>query len=256
MKPRWGKTGRRKRCLLGEHKKWTVAIDGPAGAGKSTVARKVAERLGLLYIDTGAMYRALTWKALRRGILPAAAATAGSGGAVPGLAWNTQALVKMARESSIRLAPGPQGVRVWVDGEECTEEIRSPQVSAWVSQVAAVPEVRRLLVRQQQAMARGGGVVMDGRDIGTVVLPHADRKFYLTATVEERARRRQADLAAQGHEVSRAEVEQWIRQRDQQDSQRQEGPLALAADAILVDSTGKTVEEVVDSIVRQCREEV
>ncbi|OTA40206.1 MAG: cytidylate kinase, partial [Symbiobacterium thermophilum] len=179
-----------------------IAMDGPAGAGKSTVARIVANRLGYLYIDTGAMYRALALKALRLGIPES----------------DGEALADLAESTEVELRRAPDGGnRVLLDGEDVTAEIRSPAVSAVVSQVSAVPRLRQRLIEIQRSMARAGGVVMDGRDIGSYVLPHADRKFYITASLQERARRRVAQLRAEGHEADLAAVEAEIARRDEQD---------------------------------------
>ena len=214
-----------------------IAIDGPAGAGKSTVARKVAEALGYLYIDTGAMYRALTLAVLRAGVPvddPAAVA----------------AVVAGVR---VRLEPSPAGNRVFLDGEDVTAAIRTPEVSAAVSQVAAIPEVRRRLVTLQRQLAGGGGVVMDGRDIGTVVLPHADLKVFLTADLEERARRRYLELKAVGHGLDLEEIRKNLEERDRLDSGRAVSPLRIADDAVIIDTTDRPVERVVAEVLRLCR---
>ncbi|HEY8417972.1 MAG TPA: (d)CMP kinase [Limnochordales bacterium] len=218
-------------------KRLVIAIDGPAGAGKSTVARKVAEALGYLYIDTGAMYRALTLAVLRAGVPvddPAAVA----------------AVVAGVR---VRLEPSPAGNRVFLDGEDVTAAIRTPEVSAAVSQVAAIPEVRRRLVTLQRQLAGGGGVVMDGRDIGTVVLPHADLKVFLTADLEERARRRYLELKAVGHGLDLEEIRKNLEERDRLDSGRAVSPLRIADDAVIIDTTDRPVERVVAEVLRLCR---
>lgn len=220
----------------GRARRLTIAIDGPAGAGKSTVARRVAERLGYLYIDSGAMYRALTLKALRLGIDP------GDGPALGALAAQTE----------IALVQGPHGDRILLDGVDVTGAIRDPEVTRHVSAVAAVPAVRARLVELQRAVARGGGVVMDGRDIGSHVLPRADRKFFLTASLQERARRRQEELAAAGHRVPLAELEADIARRDHLDSTRPVSPLVQVPDAVVIDTTGLAVEEVVNRILEHC----
>lgn len=217
-----------------------VAIDGPAGAGKSTVALELARTLGYLYIDTGAMYRAMALKALRLGVDPSDAR------AMTDLAQRTEVTLKTARAG--------ERPRVLLDGEDVTELIRRPEVNAVVSHVARIAGVRERLVALQQAMAQRGAVVMDGRDIGTVVLPSADVKVFLTASLSERARRRQAELRQAGHRLSLEQVEAELARRDELDSQREQSPLCQAPDAVLVDTTGKTVEQVVDEIVRLCRE--
>lgn len=217
----------------------TIAIDGPAGAGKSTLARIVAQRLGYLYVDTGAMYRALALKALRLGIDPG----------------DEKALAAMAATTDVRLELAPDGSnRVLLDGEEVTGEIRHPSVTAIVSQVSSVRELRTYMVEAQRAMAASGGVVMDGRDIGSYVLPNADLKLYITASLPERARRRQEQLAAAGHEgVSLAELEAEIAQRDERDMNKGPHSLRLLPESIVIDTTGKTVEEVLDEIISYCR---
>ncbi|GAB6156994.1 (d)CMP kinase [Desulfotomaculum varum] len=209
-----------------------IAIDGPAGAGKSTVAKLVANRLGLLYIDTGAMYRAVTLKALRRGVDLSDAA----------------ALTDLARETSIQLLPGVRQT-VLLDGEDVTEAIRSPEVTRCVSVVAGVAGVREILVNRQRQMAGETDVVMDGRDIGTVVLPQATAKIFLTASAEERARRRAKEMTEKGYAVDITRLTKEIQERDYQDSHRTVSPLVPAVDAIILDSSGMTVDEVVNSIV-------
>jgi len=206
-----------------------VAIDGPAGAGKSTVAKLLAHRLGFLYIDTGAMYRALTLKVLREGIR----------------STDDEAVGSLAGKVKIDLVPSENGLRVFLDGEDVTDEIRSPEVSRHVSYVARIYAVRERMTALQREMARNGKVVMEGRDIGTCVLPEADHKFFVTASVRERARRRQGDLRLQGHDIDLETLVQEIEKRDYIDSTREVAPLKPALDAKVIDTTGKTVEEVV-----------
>lgn len=215
-----------------------IAIDGPAGAGKSTVARQVAAALHYIYIDTGAMYRAITWAALRRGVD----------------LDDPQALEALARSTSVRLERRPDSgaVTVLLDGEDVSEEIRRPEVDEAVPRVAQVPGVRSALVEQQRAMAGRGGVVVDGRDIGSHVLPDADRKFFLTASLEERTRRRAADLLAKGHDVTLEQVRRDLERRDDLDTHRATAPLVQAPDAIRIDSTGKSIFEVVGEILSYC----
>lgn len=208
----------------------TVAIDGPAGAGKSTLARALADHLGLERLDTGAMYRSVAWAALRRGVDPD----------------DGPAVAALARGLAIEV-----GERVVVDGEDATAGIRTPAVDAAVSAVAANPDVRIDMVARQRAWvaARGGGVV-EGRDIGTVVLPGADLKVYLTAVPDERARRRAAE---RGGPTALAEVAAALDRRDTLDSTRRASPLPTAAqvppDALVVDSTGKPAEEVLEEVL-------
>ncbi|MCL6636131.1 MAG: (d)CMP kinase [Peptococcaceae bacterium] len=216
-----------------------IAIDGPAGAGKSTVARMVAQELGFLYIDTGAMYRAVALQALREGIDLA----------------DGESLGRLAAAVSVRLEAGADGSqKVFLNGEDVTEEIRSPGVSRVVSLVARVPAVRERLVALQRALAEKGGVVMEGRDIGTVVLPDARVKVFLTASPEERARRRREELAAKGYSVDQRRMEEEILARDRMDSSRETSPLAPAPDAEIIDCSSLPVEQVVKMIVARAAE--
>jgi cytidylate kinase len=214
----------------------TVAIDGPAGAGKSTVAQKVAKRLGYVYIDTGAMYRGITWKALHSGV-----------------DFNdVEAIAEVARNTTISLIPpadltGKQHVQV--DGHDVTAEIRLPEVSQSVSSVAKIPAVREVLTAQQQAMGAAGGVVMDGRDIGTAVFPQAEVKVFLTASTRERTRRRWQELMAQGIELDIEKLEQEILARDIADSQREVAPLRPADDAVIIHTDDYTADGVVELIL-------
>lgn len=214
-----------------------VAIDGPAASGKSTVAKAVARRLGSHYLDTGAMYRALTALALDRGV-PLA---------------DGQALARLARECPVTFEyePGSAFARaVVICGNDVTRRIREPDVDAAVSAVARVPAVREAMVEQQRRLAAEGDVVVEGRDIGSVVFPHAEVKVFLTASPAERARRRRLDLASAGHEVELDEVLARLEQRDFADSTRETSPLERAPDAWLLDTTGLGVDEVVELIVR------
>ena len=218
-----------------------VAIDGPAGAGKSTVAKRAAAALGFTYIDTGAMYRAVAWAALRQGIAPD----------------DGTALADLAAHLHISLAPlTPEGTQaVLVDGEEVTGEIRTPQVSGLTSAISALPPVRRVLVAQQQRMGREDpcGVVLDGRDIGTVVFPNAAVKIFLTASAEERARRRCEELQARGMQADFESVFQEQIERDTRDSLRKDSPLAVAPDAVLLHTDGLTIDAVVAQILALCQ---
>ena len=215
----------------------TVAIDGPAGAGKSTIGALVAERLGYLYLDTGAMYRAVALAALREGIDPDDAAR----------------LTAIARR--VRIAIGPPTVRdgraytLLLDGVDVTWEIRGDQVDRNVSQVARIPGVRGAMVEQQRALASRGRIVMVGRDIGTVVLPDAERKIFLTASAAERARRREEEFAARGERRSRPELLAEILRRDELDSTRAVAPLRAAEDAVVVETDGLSVREALERVI-------
>jgi len=211
-----------------------VAIDGPAGAGKSTVARAVARRLGLAYLDTGAMYRGLTWLALQRDVDPGDGAS----------------LAALARDVPMAIEPTRDGDRVRVDDQDVTEAIRLPEVSGRVSEVSAHPGVREEMVAAQRALLSSGGWVSDGRDVGTVVWPGADLKVFLTASLEERARRRRAELAARGVEVDEPTVLDDVRRRDHLDTSRGTSPLRVAPGAIVIDSSEMTADDVVERVVR------
>jgi pantoate ligase/cytidylate kinase len=227
--------------ILHEHKP-IVAIDGPAGAGKSTVARQVAQTLGLLYLDTGAMYRALTWLVLQLGIP----------------LEDKCAIAELANNCQIELAPSDNleaPVRVWINNQEVTQAIRSLEVTSQVSVIAAQPVVRQALVQQQQRWGQKGGLVSEGRDIGTHVFPDADLKIFLTASVQERARRRLRDFQHQGQvDVSLEQLERDIAERDWKDSTREVAPLQKAPDAIEIQTDGLSIAEVTAEIVKYYQE--
>lgn len=219
-------------------KKLTVAIDGPAGAGKSSVAKLVASQLHYLYIDTGAMYRAVAWLTGEKGIA----------------ADDETAIRQLTDTMQIRMQAAAQGCRIWINEREVTEEIRSPEVSARVSAIAALPAVRYKLVQLQRQLAQPGGVILDGRDIGTVVLPHADIKFFLTASVQARARRRFLEMQEKGMPTTLAQVEENIASRDYQDSHREHSPLRQASDAVFIDNSEWNLQETAGYIQRYIEE--
>jgi len=207
-----------------------IAIDGPSGAGKGTIARAVAARLQYRHVDTGAMYRAVAWKARREGADLA----------------DEAAVAALSERSVFALDAG----RVLIDGEDVSKAIRNPEIDAGATAVARLPAVRRVLVARQQEIGRGGGVVMEGRDIGTVVFPDADVKIYLDASPEERARRRANDPAHRtAGSTALADVATALAERDRNDSTRAVSPLAMAADAILIETTGLPIESVVDRVM-------
>jgi cytidylate kinase len=216
-------------------KRIIVAIDGPAGAGKSTLARRLAARLGFLYIDTGAMYRVVALSALRRGIS----------------LDEPLKLEQLAAASEIELTPAS---RVLLNGEDVTEAIREPAISQAASKVSAVPGVRQAMVVLQRRMGETHSVVMEGRDIGSVVFPQAQVKVFLDADPAERSARRLAELRQKGFEADPAEVEREMHERDQRDRTRAEAPLLQAPDAIYLDSTGRTPDQVEEALLRIVRE--
>lgn len=225
-----------------------VAIDGPAGAGKSTVARLVADTLGLLYLDSGAMYRAVTWQVLQSQIDPHDEVSVAE--------VLADCRLHLASKPSANARKGAVGLtRVWINDQEVTQAIRGPEVTAQVSTIAAQPVVRQVLLKQQQAYGENGGVVMEGRDIGTQVFPFAELKVFLTASVQERARRRQRDLASQNQPPMSLEVlERTIGERDYKDSTRRVAPLRQAEDAIELITDGRSIDEVVTKIVSSYRD--
>ncbi len=210
----------------------TIAIDGPAASGKSTIGELLAQRLGYLYLDTGAMYRAVTWIALQQGIDIA----------------DEEAITALAESVEINITRPTVGdgrqYTVHANGQDVTWQIRRPEVDANVSPVSAYPGVRRALTDQQRRIGRRGRIVMMGRDIGTVVLPDADLKVYLDATVEERARRRHREVLERGEDADYEEVLEAMRRRDKIDSEREAAPLRPADDAIIIDTTGLSIAEV------------
>jgi cytidylate kinase len=218
-----------------------IAIDGPAASGKSTVARAVATRLGFEYLDTGAMYRAVAAEALRRGI------TTDDAGALTALAESVT--ITFEHEGGSALP-----TRVFADGRDVTAEIRTPAVDTAVSPVSAVPGVRKAMVRVQRDLAARGDCVVEGRDIGTVVFPGAEIKIFLSASAVERARRRTGDMERLGHDLTEQAVLERLERRDTADSTRDASPLAVADDAVELDTTGLSVEQVVERIATMAEE--
>lgn len=218
-------------------RKHVIAIDGPAGSGKSTVAQFLARQIGYEYIDTGAMYRGLTWLALKSRVDPDA----------------EKELARMARETEFIFEYNQRRKQPWrviINGRDLTAEVRSKRVTAHVSLISAIPGVRHELVKKQRALAEGQDVVMEGRDIGTVVFPDADAKFFITASVEERARRRCLDFKRDGYEVGEERVRRELVKRDLFDSSRAVSPLSVAGEAVVVDTTGKTIDEVTRELLK------
>jgi cytidylate kinase len=215
------------------HKRLIIAIDGPAGSGKSTVSKRLAKALNLLYIDTGAMYRALTLKAMRKKLN----------------LEDELALTKLARSTKIDLKDIAGELKVYLDGADVSLSIRTQEVTNNVKYIARVPDVRGQMVKFQRAIGRRSGAALEGRDIGTVVFPNADYKFYLDADVKERARRRHKELMELGQEVDLEEVEKDVVVRDESDMKRSVGALKQANDAIYVDTTDLTIDGVVEKLL-------
>ena len=217
-------------------KKLVIAIDGPAGAGKSTIAKILSEKLGYVYIDTGAMYRAVSWAVLKSG-----------------KDVTEENILAVAKDIEVRLENTDSGLHVFADGNDITNEIRTPEVTKIVSMVAMLAPVREKMVHLQRKMAEKGAVVMDGRDIASHVLPNADLKIFLTASIEERASRRYKEMAAKGFDVELSELQKDIAAREKADSERKVSPLVKVPEAVLVDTTGMTIDEVVEKILDMCR---
>ena len=215
---------------------YQVAIDGPAGAGKSTIAKRVAKEKGFIYVDTGAMYRALALHFLEREIQ----------------ARETERIVEAVQEADVRIQYEDGIQQVYLNGRNVTGRLREESVGNMASQSSAIPQVREKLLELQRSLARKEDVVMDGRDIGTCVLPDADVKVFLTASVKTRARRRCEELREKGILCDLAEIERDIRERDERDMTRKTAPLRQAEDAVLIDSSDLTIEEVTAAIVKLC----
>lgn len=221
---------------VGEHPRLIIAIDGPAGAGKSTLARRLAAALGYTYVDSGAMYRVVGLAAHERGIDPS----------------DEPALAALVDGLDFALEPAPTGQRVRLEGRDVTDALRTPLAGEWASRVAALPEVRRRLVARQRLLGAAGGIVMDGRDIGTVVFPAADCKFFVTASPAERARRRAHEIGAPADDLEAIRLQ--IEARDQRDSERTHAPLRAAPDAETIDTTAFTPEESVARLLKRVLE--
>jgi cytidylate kinase len=218
-------------------RKLVITIDGPAGSGKSTTARLVAVRLGYTYLDTGAMYRAMTVKTLRTGIDPS----------------DRSRLAVLAQETDINVETRPEGTRVFLDGEDVTDDLRGGRVTRAVSPVSAVKEVRERMVELQRRIGAGGGIVAEGRDMGSIVFPDADVKIYLSADLVTRALRRKKELEALGKTVELEKVQEDIEARDVYDSSRQHSPLVIPDGAIVVDTTELTIEGQVEKVLDEVK---
>lgn len=223
-----------------KRKRLTIAIDGPSGAGKSTVARFLAKRLGYVYIDTGAMYRSVALRVKEKGISPE----------------DELALNQLASSLHITFITEGEQTRVCCDGEDITSAIRSPEISRLASSISKQKGVREALVQMQREMGKEGGVILEGRDIGTVVFPDADVKFYLDAKSDERVRRRYHELVEKGVKVDFKETQEELIQRDHNDMHRIHSPLKKANDALFIDSTHRSVEEVVEEMVHMVKAKV
>jgi cytidylate kinase len=221
-------------------RKLVIAIDGPAASGKSTTAKLVAERLGYMHVDTGAMYRAVTLKVLRRELAPN----------------DIDGIARMMGSTHVELRDSGPALQVLLDGEDVTEEIRGARVTKAVSAVSGLRKVREAMVREQRRMGAKGGIVLEGRDIGTVVFPDADLKFFVVARIGARARRRHAELWAKGIDAGYDALVQDIEERDRKDSTRAESPLRRAPDAIDLDTSEMTIRQQVDFVVRRVEEKL
>lgn len=221
-------------------KKIIVAIDGPSGSGKSTVAKRLAGKLGYMYIDTGAMYRAVALQAKRDSID----------------INDSAALIRLCESVKLEFVPDNGGLRTILNGEDVSEAIRTPEMSMAASDISARKEVRQALLSLQRRMGENGGVVLEGRDVGTVIFPNAEAKFFLDASLEERGKRRYKELAAKGMDVTLEQTVEDVRKRDINDSSREIAPLKMADDAVLVDSTNIGVEEVVEKMIEVVEEKV
>jgi cytidylate kinase len=225
-------TSRRNLSLNHIHK-IKVAIDGPAGAGKSTVAKMTAEKLGYVYVDTGAMYRAITWYMLDQGVQ----------------LNDTESIRVLLEQVDLTLKPSRTGQQVWINGQDVTAKLRTPLINQNVSRISQITNIRQFLTGIQKRLSAQGGIVMDGRDIGTEVIPDAELKIFLTASVQERARRRLIEMNDAGNRMDIDQLVNEISERDQMDEQREVSPLRQAEDAIYLDCTDLSLHQVVDTIV-------
>ena len=214
----------------------TIAMDGPAGSGKSTIAQRLAEKLDYLYLNSGSMYRAMTLLSIREGGDPT----------------NVSRLTKLAQ--SCRIDFLNNGKTTLLNGEDVSDFLRTPEIDRAIVDIAKVPEVRHEMVKQQRRIGKNGGIIVEGRDVTTVVFPDADLKFYINASVEERAKRRFAEQKAEGIETTLAQVEKEIRERDQMDESREHSPLRTAEDAIIVDTTSLTINQAVNFVLNRVEE--
>ncbi len=222
-------------CYVGYNRKLTIAIDGPAGAGKSTVSKLLAKKLGYAYVDTGIMYRALAWAAVKQNIVPD----------------QEELVTKLVSDCKLSFKPNGTQFSVFAGDEDITRQLRTPEMSHYSSVYSALPAVRHYLVKLQRELGQAGGVVMEGRDIGTVVFPEADFKFFLDASPEERGRRRFSELADGKNHIKLDTIIKQINQRDKQDTERKLAPLRRASDAVVIDSTRFTVDQVVEKMLQE-----
>lgn len=214
----------------------TIAMDGPAGSGKSTIAQRLAEKLDYLYLNSGSMYRAMTLLALREGGDPA----------------NVSALIQLAKNCRIDFSNN--GKTTLLNGEDVSDALRTPEIDRAIPDIAKIPDIRREMVKQQRRIGKNGGIIVEGRDVTTVVFPEADLKFYISASVEERAKRRFTEQRAKDIETTLERVEQEIRERDQTDESREHSPLQTAEDAIVVDTTSMTIHQAVEFVLNRLEE--
>ena len=211
----------------------TIAMDGPAGSGKSTIAQRLAEKLDYLYLNSGSMYRAMTLLSIREG----------------GDLTNVPMLTKLAK--SCRIDFLDNGKTTLLNGEDVSDSLRTPEIDRAIVDIAKVPEVRHEMVKQQRRIGEKGGIIVEGRDVTTIVFPDADLKFYINASVEERAKRRFAEQKTRGIETTLEQVEKEIRERDQMDESREHSPLRTAEDAIVIDTTSMTINQAVDFVLNR-----